>query len=641
MNWKSVLILLMLVWSSFARSETEVSVAALLHAPQLPFVEREDILLKQLQEAQDQGLPSESIKVQLAAHYMLFNRFDLIVPLIKQLESDYKEESDSGLQVIVNILSGYIAYSSSEYSKAAEHYNQALELLQDHLPKTVLARQNNPEDLYVRALRGINLAYLQDYSQAIYELTQVHEIASLSEQPSIAALALSMLGDVSFELKNYEEALDLYQQAYEQTPVAESIRQSELLMSQAQMINIVGQRSQAFQLLDRAISQFETLGHKEGLAFSYLLKSYFYSKQGNNDAALEWIAESVALREALGVQSDIANAYVHYSSRLADAGQLEQAQGYAQRAADIVEPTEDLAGQWDAYANLAHIFNAQGRYQEAYQYMQRSERALLSKARLDITKETARLNSEFNLAKEQLENRFLDEQKQLLQKQNALLQTQLDLKNVQQSRNQTLLVVMSIAVLVFIVLSITIYRLYRKSQYLATRDTLTNLHNRRSILSLGEIAFASSTRYSTGLCIMMLDIDNFKRINDQHGHKMGDKVLKNVARICRDSLRESDLVGRIGGEEFLLILPQVDESDAMGLAQRIRKSIMLLGNENLPELPEVTVSIGMALKTRDCKQLLDLINQSDEALYSAKNGGRNQVHLYQPSPPQAPSNAGQ
>ncbi len=162
---------------------------------------------------------------------------------------------------------------------------------------------------------------------------------------------------------------------------------------------------------------------------------------------------------------------------------------------------------------------------------------------------------------------------------------------------------------------------------LATTDPLTGLNNRRSFEELAEREFKRAKRYGNALSALMLDLDWFKQINDAHGHAAGDEVLKNVARILTAALRETDLAGRIGGEEFAALLPETSTADAVEVAQRLRATIES-ANVGSAETPlKITASIGVSQRQDSDKELLTLLKRADAALYKAKDAGRNRVDL--------------
>ena len=160
---------------------------------------------------------------------------------------------------------------------------------------------------------------------------------------------------------------------------------------------------------------------------------------------------------------------------------------------------------------------------------------------------------------------------------------------------------------------------------LASIDGLTGLYNRRHFLSLAEKEWNWVKRYQRPLSLLMLDIDLFKSINDRFGHDAGDKVIMDVANSCIETKRSSDIVGRIGGEEFAFVLPETDLESALQLAERLRSNIsdrpIFLGRESVT----LSVSIGLADAAPSITCIQDLMKQADEALYVAKRNGRNRV----------------
>ncbi len=157
-------------------------------------------------------------------------------------------------------------------------------------------------------------------------------------------------------------------------------------------------------------------------------------------------------------------------------------------------------------------------------------------------------------------------------------------------------------------------------------DSLTGVYIRDLILRLAEMEFDQSRRYKLPLTVMMLDIDHFKKVNDTYGHSTGDAVLKSTAQVFSTNLRKADIIGRYGGEEFLVILPVTGELGATLLAKRLLKVVSENVIKSKKHSVTVTVSIGIA--TFDPQSSQDdnvnaLIDRADKALYEAKNGGRN------------------
>lgn len=171
---------------------------------------------------------------------------------------------------------------------------------------------------------------------------------------------------------------------------------------------------------------------------------------------------------------------------------------------------------------------------------------------------------------------------------------------------------------------------------LAITDSLTGVYNRRKFIEAGEAEFHRARRQQNALSLLMLDVDNFKAINDNWGHAIGDSVLRAIAAVCRLSVRhEVDVVARIGGEEFGIVLPQVGFDDAFNMAERLRASVasMQMPNEE-PELSGVrcSVSIGVVSMTEEWTSFEHMLNHADKALYLAKQSGRNTVRALQHPP---------
>ena len=160
----------------------------------------------------------------------------------------------------------------------------------------------------------------------------------------------------------------------------------------------------------------------------------------------------------------------------------------------------------------------------------------------------------------------------------------------------------------------------------ARHDSLTGLNNRRHFIALCEAELFRAKRYRVALSMLMLDIDHFKQVNDEHGHKAGDLVLVQLGSIMRMTLRNVDVIGRYGGEEFAIMLPETDRDMALDVAERLRQEIaeadfVLEAGETI----KVTVSIGVS-SSGDAETNIDrLISAADQALYRAKNSGRNRV----------------
>lgn len=169
-------------------------------------------------------------------------------------------------------------------------------------------------------------------------------------------------------------------------------------------------------------------------------------------------------------------------------------------------------------------------------------------------------------------------------------------------------------------------KLLQKLHSLASIDDLTDIYNRRYFFELLEMEIERAHRKKQPLSLILIDLDKFKLVNDNHGHAAGDTVLKKVAAFCKNSLRRFDILGRYGGEEFIVFLPETKLSEAQTVAERIRTTIertpITIGEKSI----SVTSSFGIASHESEAEITSDMLFAlADKALYEAKEKGRNRV----------------
>ncbi len=170
-------------------------------------------------------------------------------------------------------------------------------------------------------------------------------------------------------------------------------------------------------------------------------------------------------------------------------------------------------------------------------------------------------------------------------------------------------------------------RLFDRVRNLSIRDGLTGVFNRRHVMEVLAVEFERTQRYGGELGVIMVDIDHFKKINDQYHHQAGDHVIREVARLLGEGMRNVDAVGRYGGEEFIAVLPHTSDAGARLTAERVRKAVEAYQFKVGPDKQVTcTVSIGIACAPADgIRTAADLVREADKALYKAKESGRNRV----------------
>ncbi len=184
--------------------------------------------------------------------------------------------------------------------------------------------------------------------------------------------------------------------------------------------------------------------------------------------------------------------------------------------------------------------------------------------------------------------------------------------------------------------------LFLQIKQLADTDPLTGILNRRRLFELSDLEFKRARRYYYPLSAVMIDVDRFTQFNNRHGHKVGDWILKISAELCRQQIRNVDLLGRYGGDEFTLILPSTNLQGAGQVAERLRvgieqadKEIMrkrfkqiTTGSLRAAVALKLTVSLGVAMLDASCENMEALIDHADQAMYQAKHRGRNRVEIW-------------
>jgi diguanylate cyclase (GGDEF)-like protein/PAS domain S-box-containing protein len=170
---------------------------------------------------------------------------------------------------------------------------------------------------------------------------------------------------------------------------------------------------------------------------------------------------------------------------------------------------------------------------------------------------------------------------------------------------------------------------------LARIDDLTQVYNRRYFYEEAEKQLVLAHRYQRPAAILMLDLDRFKQVNDTYGHRAGDEVLRHFAQICRETVRETDIIGRTGGEEFAILLPETELDSAFLLAERVRSRVKSSTLKLDASTLSYSVSIGVTVKNSEKMHIEELLSQADKALYEAKEAGRNGIRIYATANPKS------
>ena len=497
-------------------------------------------------------------------------------------------------------------------------------------------------------------AGLADYEAAI-ELAREHGLAEM-EGLGLAsrATSISVLGEQANALLGLLRA----QQVFERAGLTERA-ESNLLD-----IGIAYRRMAQFDKADDYLRQSERFATRRGderaLYDILLQRGYLLYDRGDYAASLEPLRRTLTLETA-------SSRYYAGTSRVALAASLIRLGEHAEALRLLTQATDDFAVINDAsninvmlHLRRGEALAGLGRHREAqadFAVVRRElasgdnlrylvllhqasaaslkasgqpaaalaeyERFMAASGELDrLTRNQQEnlLRHQFDADRRDLENRRLRAEKALKDKQLAVA--------LETRRWQAAALVMGgLLLIVFALLGVRQFRRARRLHMLAMTDALTGTANRRSLERSGQIAVDDARTRGLPVSVLTLDIDHFKPINDRHGHAVGDEVLRRVATVCQQALRQFDRLGRIGGEEFVAVLPRTPMLAAEPVAERLREAVQGLDLSNVaPEL-KVTVSIGVAEYRADDDDFSALLKRADAALYRAKADGRNRVEV--------------
>ncbi|HXI49401.1 MAG TPA: diguanylate cyclase [Steroidobacteraceae bacterium] len=482
-------------------------------------------------------------------------------------------------------------------------------------------KRGSLEDICLLIGRGL-LQYREDREDlAIGSLTQAYRSSTTPALAEPHVLAAGVLATVLRGMGDYPQALALNQEAIDwdtaqHAPLALSVDR----FLRGRILILMQKYAQAIDEFDDARKLSAMLNDTQGVAFADVrvcesrieLGQLIKARAACENALFTFIAsrfsDEVKETEALLARIDLAEG--HPEKALATLNEVLDHSG-----TDVLPLRVASLYQWRARTNAA-LHN----YRDAYNDLSEYTRRYVSTNDADRTKQAVALRARFETDREI--------------ERNALLKRELDLSHEQSQRQAQQLRWNAIAaVSAVLVIALLMYFLVSNFRYrqqlvrLASTDGLTGLPNRRRTAELATDALAAATESDKPLTIAIIDMDHFKFVNDRCGHATGDYVLREFARLGRESVRPEDALGRWGGEEFLLIMPDATADVAIATLERLRTLVFGI---NLPPSGaglRVSLSAGLATRDRQVRSLDELIARADAALYVAKNEGRDLVRV--------------
>jgi diguanylate cyclase (GGDEF)-like protein len=516
------------------------------------------------------------------------------------------------------------------------------------------ARDQMPPDAraHLDYLVAWQVVYAGDYAKG---LPLLEAIADHSTSRTLRMRASATLVNILGMGHRYEEAFVRLNGMVASLPtVSDPVARMQALIEASQLLTSAGQYDQAMNYAEQAIAESTTRANACKTNMVKLHAMYRAGHVDGNDARFsQWVGECQASGEALyanALRADVADSAItrghpadaisllqrYYDSVLHDdyptqtaqvdatlaraalaVGDLDMAQGYALSAVKTAVPGEYSEPLVSATRTAYLIAKKRGDWKSATAWLERSTEA--DKGYLDDV--TAR-SIAYQIVKQQvtasrLEADALDKQNQILH-----LQREADQNDAASTRLYFLLLAATTAAIVLWLMRTR--RSQRRFMQMARTDGLTGTSNRQAFVDECGSALADARRSGEKISLVLFDLDHFKQINDTHGHAEGDWVLLRVVAECRDHLRDHDVFGRLGGEEFAVMLRDTTPAQAREIAERMRVAISAPSDEHLTIL-RATASFGVASTVMFGYELDRLLMKADEAMYQAKNTGRDRV----------------
>jgi len=519
---------------------------------------------------------------------------------------------------------GVVVQRKSQYKKAIALFQEGMEA----------AKKENLNHLYVEIKQ--EMAYTkslyENYAISLADLQETYIEAFALQDDLLVGVINENYGAIYGFMHEYEKSMEYYQKAlaiYQRLGYRAHI---------AEAIYGISITYRYWKKYDLAIENFKRYQevvnytpNSDITFFSYYGLGMTLAEKGDCSEAIATINQALKLN---GDPDYNAELYKRKAQCLLAKNQITEAQETLSLANDIFDSLPELVGtrwQLEVIKIAADIAYKQGNVDKAYQLSTSYYQQYSKLIKTSYSERLANLRVSLEVEQKNIEIAFLQQRSQV-QKLEVEKERQLN-------KNQQYLIFFVVLIVVIGLIIVLIQRNNNKKVYaLSIKDPLSNLYNRRYIFDLLTTRLDNNTSHPPQMSIMSLDIDNFKEINDKYGHPFGDYVISKIAEIGLNTLRAEDVMGRIGGEEFLCILTRIDSVQCLRIAKRLLKNIERFNFEYVDGKHKaqvhITVSIGVSHTEHlnavniDLAGSAALYSQADQALYYAKSLGKNTVAEY-------------
>jgi diguanylate cyclase (GGDEF)-like protein len=479
--------------------------------------------------------------------------------------------------------------------------------------------------LLVRAqsMRGELRGQYGQYGDAIDDLKAAYDVAMANSDRDHQLYIMNAIANLYADrnVKDYDNALQYYRKLLvEHHAAGETQNEATTYFNIASTLEAQGKLAQAREQFEQALALDRKRGAAPDIAYDERALAVVLSKLGQHAQALQLLDHALAEYQRQRDPQGTAMVQLSRGAALRRAGRNAPSLADLDAALAYYRDSQNLRFLDKIHEERALTLGALGNWREAFEArgQQMDTAAQLQQQLLD--ERSTRLRVQFHTEQQQRSNAELARANAIQQQALAAADTV----------RRWQLAALGLSLLAVVALAVMVRRqmaLSRRMHDLALTDDLTRLPNRRHFLALAHDAHARARKEGTLLSLAALDIDHFKRINDSYGHAAGDTVLQRVAHAARLALRPGDAIGRSGGEEFLVLLPGAGPDEACGVAQRIRAAVAALDFSDLAPGLHTSISIGVAACGPAMASVEALCKHADDALYQAKDQGRNRVEL--------------
>ena len=569
----------------------------------------------------------------------------------------YSLDIDS-LKNVINISEGDI--KAEALNRLAEEYQsndpeQSIRFSEEAL---YITDKSGNDSLYCYSLKNIGVAYyfLSDYSKSREYLDKAQKLANKNNFKSIEASCINNLGLVFKKMDNWDQALTYFLASLEfEQNQNNKIGEAQSYCNIGNLYYELGNKHKALEYYQSSLMIYEDYDDIEGLATTLNNLGVIYDEDEQYSVALDYYLKSLEYEEASGNKLGTATSLTNIGLSYYNLGLSEKAEEYLNKSLQETLIIGEKYGIANNYINLGMVLIEIKEYDRSLQYLNKGLQLSIEIKSRDLINNANGLLSKLYTEKKDFEKALLYLKKATEDIKDYTTAKEYSINNVEQQiydntkeqeinnlkKSNSLYLILIIFIVLFFLstLIIILFNRYKLRENLITEmqvannqlmemartDPLTALANRRGMLEKIEYEIYRYERNKKSFVLVMGDIDDFKKINDRFGHECGDFILKSLSNTMISVLRKQDIVGRWGGEEFLLMLPETELNGGMLVMEKIRKMIDEQSLYYKGNVLHITITFGV-VEYDNKLTVQEVIDRADQALYDGKNAGKNRVN---------------